>query len=808
MTARKLDHLRSSLGPRTFKGRLSLAEETWKAVLAAVYASTSSPLVFDPSSRMGRHHMAFWRNLAVSVALGTVARGEGEVGRWKASASTLRFAIFKGDPLPGRENPLRQIADHLGLREPKPLLQLTFLGRALPYGSAAVQDASLEAHGDVLGTAVTVPPYLLEAARMWATNWSRTNRPDCTPAHPLDIKEASCLEYSRKDGGIVRSLRSSLARLDLPSPLATPAELADGDRRVQSRLRASWFAGFRTRAGVGTSNVARRAVVCAVAERGFKSRVVTAHSSARVAFLHQFRRSLFSSLKRDPRVRTVVEGHHRKAVDQTFRRGRPDGCVVSADLTAASDRIPDDLLRAIITGLFEGGMKLPPGVTREDFIAAAVGPYELHYRSGRVVTTQQGVLMGLPTTWPLLCLVHLFWVDLSQAAPEGKQRYMGGKSWGEREVICGDDLAAWWRPARVGLYEGIARECGAKFSAGKHVRSRQWGIFTEEVFRVRNPDTSDLAIREWSSREIRRAVSDWTLADLRSSLPAGPTHHVGRAAVRPRLLDLEPSFPSVIPLRWAVRPPRSLPGQGSQSLPPWFTVGPAASSVALHSGAWGTVCRVRSRLYPSLGKDLVRMAPPRLPRALGGGGLPTPRGPAERIGNVASSRWRRALGGGLYRSLPTSTPASGWVASSSPAYFASAKQAAGLATHPEVRLVRPWRGRPEPGFVPTSLLDQELGVRAARGVVPLVLGQDGPPLSVATRPSPFGVRKAVDREVSRLLRRGGFLRPQAPVGRLVSKQVERRVWWRKEAVFPPAPPPSLVSSGLAALMARFRQPGS
>jgi len=46
-------------------------------------------------------------------------------------------------------------------------------------------------------------------------------------------------------------------------------------------------------------------------------------------------------------------------------------------------------------------------------------------------------------------------------------------------------MAAIWPIYKVKIYEKIAALCGAKFSKGKHYVSDTYGVFTEEIFKVK-----------------------------------------------------------------------------------------------------------------------------------------------------------------------------------------------------------------------------------------------------------------------------------------------------------------------------------
>jgi len=89
--------------------------------------------------------------------------------------------------------------------------------------------------------------------------------------------------------------------------------------------------------------------------------------------------------------------------------------------------------------------------------------------------------MGLPTTWFVLNLVHLFWID-EACRKTGHSKFHHKKS----AVICGDDLVAFWPKEVVDRYHKLLEACGAKKSQGKHfVSDVGRGVFTEKPFKLK-----------------------------------------------------------------------------------------------------------------------------------------------------------------------------------------------------------------------------------------------------------------------------------------------------------------------------------
>jgi len=764
--------------------------------------SVDGPVRFSGSNPGERASAAKFRRLAKSVLLGTVWRGDAMMRTLKEAASSIRRQVFEED----RASPTLffGLIGALGWTQPERALQLSYIGRALPFGSARVVQESLDTHKQVMGTLSVTPPMILAAARPWARKWAETHRLDFSGFKPVSLQESSCLEFTRKEGGFAKGVSRVLVGANPPLPTALPSEVKKAEHNLFARLRGvvrcsrppassssvpeapyrKVIAGMHYRDGKPRAIDGTHGVVVSLPERGFKARIVSRHHSARVTFLHQFRLALAEALRRDRRIREVVAGQSRRAVETMFVGARHDGVLLSADLTAASDRLPHDLLREIWAGLADSA-KFPPGVTLEDVLHLAIGPYDMQYPDGTSVTMQQGILMGLPTTWPLLCLVMAFWADLSNEAPD-----KGGSSTvthplGESERICGDDLIAWWRPERVALFEDIAQACGAKFSAGKHLRSRRWGIFTEEIFDVRvNVKAPKETLRTpASTTHARKRAFGWHKAaqrfverELNASLP---TKYCPRVIAGKGPLRLSTDFgrwARCIPLRWAVRVPRREAGSPVQSLPEWYCIGPATWSVAASTGMWKAVANVRSVMFPAQGRELAEAGiPPFLPRSLGGGGLALPSGPSTRVGRVASRLWRRAIGSGIYRSQPTDLPASAWRAASSPAYELASREAKKLLDRPEYQSTRWNAGRPGFSFKKLGDLEDYLEGRSAKSILWAVLEKRAS-LTGDVPVSIHRVAKSVHREVTRLARKGGFLSSSAPLGRLVRKHHPRALW--------------------------------
>jgi hypothetical protein len=95
-------------------------------------------------------------------------------------------------------------------------------------------------------------------------------------------------------------------------------------------------------------------------------------------------------------------------------------------------------------------------------------------------------MMGMPTTWFFLSLLHLFWIDEAVRVGSRGLSQSLHRNLKYRAAVCGDDLVAHWPNAIVREYDNVVLKSGGKFSAGKHfVTSNGRGVFTEKIFHLR-----------------------------------------------------------------------------------------------------------------------------------------------------------------------------------------------------------------------------------------------------------------------------------------------------------------------------------
>jgi hypothetical protein len=352
--------------------------------------------------------------------------------------------------------------------------------------------------------------------------------------------------------------------------------------------------------------------VCVIAERGWKTRIVSApplHASIAGFCLN---RSLLRLVKGIPQCRRFLEGDRRLAVEEAVRFWKPGSVFASTDLTAASDCLPLDLVRAVVDGLLDGWEGLPP--VWGEALRSLTGPQNLTYPDGTTLTSSRGILMGLGPTWPLLSIIHLFWVKMA-AIRVGPWCYRFCRS----TAIGGDDLIGCWPQSLVDQYRRLVAECGGSFSKGKAYFTTRGGNFTEMTF--------------WVTPERFR--------------------------------------PTRGPIQWA----RGIPVRGLVSLS-LNREGEAFESVGFRDGRDVRARRVLRSLRPEVWRRCRENGIPAcFPRSLGGAGLPPRKGATTR---VSGPRWLRlAVGRFLYGhgyvTVPKGPPS--WVQSQDPAAVQSRRLA-------------------------------------------------------------------------------------------------------------------------------------
>jgi hypothetical protein len=166
-----------------------------------------------------------------------------------------------------------------------------------------------------------------------------------------------------------------------------------------------------------------------LSERGLKTRTVSIGEAHWQTLGHCVRKRLFHALVNTPGTHAPLIGADGAKIASLLEGGYAD-VLVSTDLTRATDLLPLDLCAAIVDGLEQSGRL---SETEIGILRILTGPQRLEYSDGEV-TSSNGILMGLPTSWAILSLIHLFWIDEVKSTSRTANWRKNHKF-----SICGDD---------------------------------------------------------------------------------------------------------------------------------------------------------------------------------------------------------------------------------------------------------------------------------------------------------------------------------------------------------------------------------
>lgn len=160
------------------------------------------------------------------------------------------------------------------------------------------------------------------------------------------------------------------------------------------------------------------------------------------------RKRLLSGLRNTPGTCDPLTGKAGEEIAAQFV-GACSAVLVSTDLTRATDLLPLEAMEAVIEGLRQSGRLSPLELS---ILTVLNGPQRLAYGDVEVVSSR-GCLMGLPTSWCMLSLIHLFWLS------ESKRKAFDARNRRDfRYSICGDDALVATNTKGAEAYKKIVSE--------------------------------------------------------------------------------------------------------------------------------------------------------------------------------------------------------------------------------------------------------------------------------------------------------------------------------------------------------------
>jgi hypothetical protein len=253
----------------------------------------------------------------------------------------------------------------------------------------------------------------------------------------------------------------------------------------------------------------------AIKEQGGKARVVCVPPGSLGTLLHGVRTLMYSSLEKDHDIGTLSGDAGRllswiNKVNKYLKDNLPrrnfvvkNFKVLSVDYRTATDTFHNDFIAALCRGYFKEIKDVPFFVTL--MVPYITSPFSVKYMDPEippVESTLRGISMGNPASWAPLNLFNKFhWAAAEFLHRDVKVKVDSIESYGVhlssprfREYLvqrkrldsrlkeqCGDDLIAFEGPRIFRIFEILAKSCGAIFSPGSHLQSRDSGIFTKQM---------------------------------------------------------------------------------------------------------------------------------------------------------------------------------------------------------------------------------------------------------------------------------------------------------------------------------------
>nr|WAK75235.1 MAG: RNA-dependent RNA polymerase [Erysiphe necator associated narnavirus 6] len=328
---------------------------------------------------------------------------------------------------------------------------------------------------------------------------------------------SASLDSSRKEGGC----REEVRRMFMRWLIECPTDVVPHDAWNQAIFSSEWLDPsevYGLRRAQATSHVARAAAyktaaaetlehrVLTVPERGWKRRVVSAPPAFATVAGTVLNRAMLRGVRRYGPCAMFLRGDRKGAVEQAVSHASVGCRFVSTDLTAATDRLPLDLIRAVVDGLCDGWSGLPP--VWAEALYALTGTQTLRYPWGQTIQSESGVLMGLGPSWPIMSIIHAWWVELA-ASRVGIPRSVARRT----TAIGGDDLLGAWPPRLEESYRRLVLETNGKPSKGKDFSSDTSGNFTEMTFWVVGEAGGTPQIR-WSAAIPTKGIVGTSIDEL------------------------------------------------------------------------------------------------------------------------------------------------------------------------------------------------------------------------------------------------------------------------------------------------------
>jgi hypothetical protein len=370
------------------------------------------------------------------------------------------------------------------LNSPKNLLTFASFARGLPAPPPAEAELEYKKHQEVLLTEPEkIPDDIINSVRNFCRKSvlravDRLEIRDEQLEYKAKLQFSACLEKTRKDGGTYGYFREKILSGSLPTGEIQRAAFKTAGDHSPGRMKTHGLSPEYTSALVIQQawneffgpTFKNQGKASSVLEAGWKTRIVTISPAAMIVLGNPINDQLLKVLSALGPTQDALRSNTPARLVKRFAKANysRDMELYSADLSRATDYIPHQAAEAAWLGIADA-LKLSE---KEVQLGKTIlGPVELTYPDGTIITTKRGILMGRPIVWPILSLLNMW-----AAEHRTNIRTRGTYS------VCGDDLLGLWSDHQIQRYQRNLEILNLKRNPSKELRNPNLGVFCEQHF--------------------------------------------------------------------------------------------------------------------------------------------------------------------------------------------------------------------------------------------------------------------------------------------------------------------------------------
>jgi hypothetical protein len=284
------------------------------------------------------------------------------------------------------------------------------------------------------------------------------------------LSNAACYERSRAKGGAYRELKEELdtrlKALAHERGTTVPRLLSDYHPFKTMTQDQVWEKVIESKLLVEP-----KSRICIIPEKGGKYRVANVADVGTVANAQPLGDQVISILKRHPALKGEYDADPQYIASRLYeRRGRNvKRTFYSTDMNQSTDTLRKDVIYACINGLASA---LKWTSEQRSVAMRTVMPMKLYKDKKLLGQNLTGTLLGLPLSFAVLCLCHLYCVN--RMSPTGARR----------TVVYGDDMATYCTEDDWNKYVTTCNSVGFTLNTSKTHIAEHGFVFCGKTYRI------------------------------------------------------------------------------------------------------------------------------------------------------------------------------------------------------------------------------------------------------------------------------------------------------------------------------------